>query len=120
VYVGLVLHSDTAEVSQDILHLGIRMTALGAAKLIDPFDLEEEEVDDGNDDGNANRVSPNNNDGDDAGLAVGLLGVVVARIREKFVGLTDQPAEYRRALTGCPQGRWPQPASTKAKSPLRG
>jgi len=37
VHISLVLKSNTAEMAEDVLHLGIGVAAGGAAKVVDPF-----------------------------------------------------------------------------------
>lgn len=48
--VALVLDGDLAEMTDDVLHLGIAAAAALAAKVIEPFDLVHQIVDDGDDD----------------------------------------------------------------------
>jgi len=47
------------EMSDDVLHLSVRGTSLGATKVVEIADLVHEEVNDGDDDGNTNTVKEN-------------------------------------------------------------
>jgi len=64
----LVLDGDAAEVREDVLHVGISVAAGVTAKVVDPLDAQEQEVDNGNNDGDTDRVTPDNDNGDDRGL----------------------------------------------------
>ena len=78
VLVLLVRDRDLVQVGEDVLHLGVGVAALGAAQVVEPRPLVEEEVDDGDDDRDTDRVTPDDDDGDDAGVAVlGEVAVVV-------------------------------------------
>lgn len=48
--VAFVLDGDFAEMTNDVLHLGIAATTALAAEIIEPFDLVHQVIDDGNDD----------------------------------------------------------------------
>ena len=48
--VALVLDSDLGEMAEDVLHLSIASAAALTAKIVEPFDLVHQVVDDGNDD----------------------------------------------------------------------
>lgn len=48
--VALVLDGDFAEMSKDVLHLGIAAATALAAEVVEPVDLVHEVVDDSNDD----------------------------------------------------------------------
>src|ERR1700733_12424978 len=78
---------------KNVLHLRISMAAFRTAKFINPFDLNQDEVYDSNDNNYTNGVAPDDDDSDDACMAIGRLRVGVVRISEILVGVTDEPAE---------------------------
>jgi len=78
----LMLQSQLGHMANDVLHLGISVAALAAAKVVKPAQLVEEEVDDGNDDGDSDGVTPDNDDSDDGGMAV--RGQI--RVESRWVG----------------------------------
>jgi hypothetical protein len=78
---GLVLQSKLGEVTNDVLHLGVVVVALFAANVGKRGDGVEEVVDDGDDDGNTDGVAPDNDNGDDVGVAFGVRTGVVWRRR---------------------------------------
>ena len=55
--VALVLDGDLAEMTDDVLHLGIAAATALAAEVIEPFDLVHQVVDDGDDDLEEHRTS---------------------------------------------------------------
>lgn len=77
-HVRLVLKSNAAEVTKDVLHLGVGVAAGGTAEVVDPLHADEDVVHHGNDDGHTNRVAPDDNNSDDRSLgAVVVLGELV-------------------------------------------
>jgi hypothetical protein len=52
--IGLVLDRDTAKVAENVLHLGISVAASVTAEVVDRLHADEDVVDHGNDDGDAN------------------------------------------------------------------
>ena len=48
--VALMLDGDLAEMTDDVLHLGIATATALAAEVVEPFDLVHQVVDDGDDD----------------------------------------------------------------------
>jgi len=69
--VTLVLESKLAEMTNDVLHLGVRAVALLTSKVVEPSVLLEDEVDNGDDDCNTDGVTPDDDNGDDISIAVG-------------------------------------------------
>lgn len=55
--VALVLDGDLAEMTDDVLHLGIAATTALAAEVVQPFDLVHQVVDDGDDDLERHKMS---------------------------------------------------------------
>ena len=87
VYICLVLNSDSAEMAEDVLHVGIGVAASITAEVIDRLHADENVVNHGNDDNNANGVTPDDNNGDDRCLlAVVVSAKRVLRISGEFVG----------------------------------
>jgi len=75
--VMLMLDGELDQVDDHVLDLGVSVAAGLSAELVEPSDLVEEVVDDGQDDGDGDGVTPDDDDGDDGGSArVGEDGVV--------------------------------------------
>lgn len=74
VHILLVLDGNAAKVGENILHVSISLAASRTAEVVDPGHADKQVVHHGNDDSDTHRVSPDNNNGDDAGLCA----VVVA------------------------------------------
>jgi hypothetical protein len=55
---------------KDVLHLGIGIGSLRTSQVVQPRDLVKQVVDDGNNDGNTNGISPDNNNSDNRSVAV--------------------------------------------------
>lgn len=68
--VHLVLNRDLVQQQQRILHLGVLLLAVLAAQVVQPRDLVEDDVDDGDEDRHTDRVRPDDDDGDDIRVAV--------------------------------------------------
>ena len=68
-YICLVLDRDAAEVAKDVLHLGIGLAASSTAHVVDRLHADKDVVDHGDDDDNANRISPDDNNGDNGRLS---------------------------------------------------
>lgn len=66
----LVGNGDLGQVGEDVLHLGVCATALGAAKVVEPCHAVHEVVDDSDDDRDTDGVTPDDDDGDDGSVAV--------------------------------------------------
>lgn len=86
-----MLNGELLESSDDVLNNGILALAVLAAKVVEPGDLVEDEVDDGNEDGDTERVQPDNDDGDN-------VGPTIVALDGKVNGVVDlrgtrQPAE---------------------------
>lgn len=78
---------------EDVLHLGISVASLGTSEVVQPRQGAEEVVDDSNDDGDTDRVTPDDNNSDDAGVAVAReVGGHIRRVRW-ITRMTSQPAE---------------------------
>lgn len=65
VNIGLVLDSDAAEVTEDILHLGICVAASSTTHVVDSLHADKDEIDHSDDNDAADRVTPDDNSGDD-------------------------------------------------------
>ena len=66
--IRLVLERNTAEMTQNVLHVGIGTASDITAEVVNPFDAEEKVVDDSDNNSDTNGVAPDDNDGDDGGL----------------------------------------------------
>lgn len=69
----LVPERQLAKMANDILHLGIVDTAVLAAEIVEGRNLVEQEIRDCYDDCDTDRVSPDDNGGDDIGVAIASL-----------------------------------------------
>lgn len=67
--IPLMLNRDLAQMRQDILHLGIAVGSLDTSEVIQPLQLIKQVIHKGDDDGDGDRVGPNNDDGDNGGVA---------------------------------------------------
>ena len=63
--IGLVLDSDAAEMSKDVLHLGICMAACSTTQVVDSFHADKDEIDHSDDNDAADRVTPDNDSRND-------------------------------------------------------
>lgn len=68
VHISLMLDRNAAEMAEDVLHLGIGVAAGGTAHVVDGLQAHEDVVNHSDDDNNANRITPDDNDGDDRRL----------------------------------------------------
>lgn len=86
-----MLNGELLEGGEDVLDKGVLALAVLAAEVVQPGDLVEDEVDDGNEDGDTERVQPDNDNGDNVGpTIVTLLGKVDGVVE---LGSTRQPTE---------------------------
>jgi hypothetical protein len=91
---GLVLQSKLGEVADDVLHLGIVVGTALATDVGKRGDGVEEVVDNGDDDSHTNGVAPDDNDGDDVGVAVEGLGELRHGVVEgDLVRVAGEPTE---------------------------
>jgi hypothetical protein len=91
---GLVLQSKLGEVADDVLHLGVVVAALLATDVGKRGDGVEEVVDDGDDDGNTDGVTPDDDNGDNVSVAVKGLGPLGHGVVEgNLVGVAGEPTE---------------------------
>ena len=91
---GLVLQSKLGQVTDDVLHLGVVVAALFASNVGKRGNGVEQVVDDGDDDGNTNGVTPDDDNGDDVGVAVEGLGELRHGVVEgNLVRVAGQPTE---------------------------
>lgn len=89
--ISLMLNGELLESSEDVLNNGVLLLAVLAAEVVQPGDLVKDEVDNGNEDGDTERVQPDDDNGDNVGPAiVTLLGKVDGVVD---LGSTRQPAE---------------------------
>lgn len=92
--VGLVLQSKLGEVADDVLHLGVVVGTALATDVGKGGDGVEEVVDDGDDDGNTDGVAPDDNNGDDVGVAVeGLDELRHGVVEGNLVRVAGEPTE---------------------------
>ena len=91
--VPLVRNCNLGQVHEDVLHLGVGVGALGTAEVVEPRQGAEQVVDDSNDDRDTDGEAPDDQDGDDAGVAVrGKVDVLGDRVRG-FACIAGQPTE---------------------------
>jgi len=57
-HIGLVLESNTTEMAENVLHLGVGVTALVTTKVVEPGHGGKHVVDDSDDNNSTNRVTP--------------------------------------------------------------
>jgi len=67
----LVRNSDLGQVHEDVLHLSIRSAALVTSQVIEPRPRAEQVVDDGDNNGDTDGVSPNDDNGNNGGISAG-------------------------------------------------
>jgi len=65
-----MLNGQLGQMGNNVLHLGIRVTALGSAKVVEGGDLVHEEIDNRNDNGDTHTVTPDDDDGDNIDTAI--------------------------------------------------
>eukprot|EP01083_Nonionella_stella_P316476 1147731_1 len=75
--VNVVLNGKLGKVTDDVLHLGVVHIAVGTSEVIEPLNLVEEVVDNGNDNGDEDGVDPDNKESDRVDPSVGALVDVV-------------------------------------------
>ena len=92
VLVGAVLERELAQSRNHVLNGRVLGVAVLAAELVEPGDLVERVVNNGNDDGDTNRVGPDDNNGDNVNVSV-LTELAVKRGRVGLVVSAGQPAE---------------------------
>lgn len=90
--VGTVLERQLAEGSNHVLDGRVLPVAVLAAKGVEPWDAVKQVVDDGDDNGNTNGVSPDDNDGDNVSPAV-ITEAAVLGGRVGLVRSTRHPAK---------------------------
>jgi len=93
VLVLLVGDGDLVQVSEDVLHLGVSVAALVTSEVVEPCPFVEEVVDDGNDDGDTDRVTPDNDNGDNAGVSVVREKAIVVSGIGLLSSTSSEPAE---------------------------
>jgi len=87
----LVVDGELAKVADNVLHLAVVHVTVLATEIVEPSDLVEEEVDNGDDDGDTNGVAPDDDDSDNVGPSVTALVEVVGRVGGNRVA--RQPSE---------------------------
>jgi len=95
-FVTLVLESKLAEMANDVLHLGVSVVALLASEVVEPCVLLKDEVDNGDDDGDTNGVTPDDNHGNDIGITVSGEEAVVGwwgRLLQSISTWSGEPSE---------------------------
>lgn len=96
VLVLLMLERQLAQMTNDILHLGVVDIAVGAAEVVETRNFVEKEVGDSHDDDHADRVGPDNDAGNDIGVTPGglLEPELGVGVRKRLLELAaGQPAE---------------------------
>ena len=89
-----MLQSKLGEVADDVLHLSVVVAALLATDIGKRGDRVEEVVRDGDNDGNTNGVTPDDNNSDNVSVAVKGLGPLGHGVVERnLVRVTREPAE---------------------------
>lgn len=91
-FVFAVLERQLAEGSNHVLNSRVLPLAVLAAKGVEPWDAVKEVVDNGDDDGDTNGVSPDDNDGDNISPAI-ITELEVDGLGVGLVWLTRHPAE---------------------------
>jgi hypothetical protein len=91
VLVGTVLESELAERRNHVLDGWVLAAAVLAAELVEPCDLVQEVVDNGDDDGDTDGVGPNDDNSDDIHPAV--LALVEGGLGVSLVESAGQPTE---------------------------
>ena len=86
-----MLQRQLAERRNHVLDRRVLVAAILAAQVVEPSDAVEQVVDDSNNDRDADRVSPNHDNGDDVGPTVAALVRMVGRVVDRRVA--GQPAE---------------------------
>ena len=86
-----MLDGKLGEVTDDVLHLAVVDIAVDTTEVIEPCDLVEEVVDDGDDNGNTNGVAPDDNDGDDVSPAIAAL--LPETVGARLLNVARQPSE---------------------------
>ena len=94
--VGLLvmLNSDLGEMADDVLDLGVLDGAGLASQVVEPSPVAEQVVDDGDDNGDSDGVTPDNNNSDDVGVSVESEDTLLALDVDGVLNnVTGQPAE---------------------------
>lgn len=71
VLILLHLDGDLGQVHDNVLHLGISLGALSTSKVVEPFEAVHDIVDNGADNNDTNGETPDNDNSDDASVAIG-------------------------------------------------
>lgn len=80
--ISLVLKSNAAEMTKDVLHLSVGMTSGSTAKVVDDCHASEDEVDHGDHNKGTNGITPDNDNGNDRGV----VAEVMLEVRGSWVG----------------------------------
>ena len=91
--VVLMLNCHLGNVSEDVLNVGILLAAVLAAKVVERWDSVHEVVNDGDDNGDTDRVAPDDNDGDNINPTVTTLLEAALWVGWEVVEVARQPAE---------------------------
>ena len=95
-FILLMLERQLAQMADDVLHLSIVDAAVLAAEIVEGRNLVEEEVCDGDDDGDTDRVSPYHDSGDNISVSVADLIEPPLRVwiwKRPLVDARVEPAE---------------------------
>jgi hypothetical protein len=85
-HIGLMLDRNARQMAENILHLGIGLTACVSAKVVDRLHADEDVVDHGNNNDGTNGITPDDNNSDDRRLsAVVIAGQLINGNREEFL-----------------------------------
>lgn len=88
-----MLDSNLGEMADDVLQVGIGLASGVAAKVVEPLDVVKEVVGDGNDDGNTNGESPDDDNGNDTGVAILRKVLVVGSWVTWLTSTATEPSE---------------------------
>lgn len=88
----LVLNGQLGEVANHVLNGSVGLGTSLTTEVVQPGNVSEDSVDGGNNNGDTNRVGPDDDNSDNAGVAVSGEGGRVSRVSDLLVG-RGQPAE---------------------------
>lgn len=93
VHVCLVLDGNTAEMAEDVFHLGISAAATRTSQVVDGLHADEDVVDHGDNDNHTNRVTPDDHDSHNRCLcAVVVTTKPILGLGEELVWFSREPA----------------------------
>lgn len=84
---------NATEVTKDIFHLTVSTTSLGAAKVIEPCHTNQDVIDQGDDNGDEDRVEPDDDNGNDGCVTICRLNKGAGWIGEASEIVTRKPTK---------------------------